>query len=767
MNKISICQDNTKSERTQNNIVEYLYNLDNYETINNADISIVGNINVSHAYGDAVEYLTNKYNNFYITVNDGAYIRFKDAIVESTLRPLYSSDDIGITYGDAQNVLNFNNLEIPKTITSFDELQYFYVNLLGTALFKECPNLTSVNLKRVQQINQHCFNDDPQLTYIGDTSNIRIMGEAVFYNCNLTGDLNFPSLEYTFNAVFKNCINITSVTFGENYIGTQYYRQVAHQMFMGCTNLKHVYNIPNTITGVSSQAFENSGLEEFDFTNIIELGYNSFAGTNLTEFHMDHNFKTIDHNICKGCKKLVTASIKGTPEQTGDRWGIFENCSALVTADISGFTEGAQFSNCTSLETLTLSPIRTNNLGCRDCQKLHTINNLDKVVSIRGEGLYNCKSITELNIPNCTYIGERGLQGMELETLDISSVIELGNGALSHMDNLQTVTLSSQITSLPAGLFSYDKALTTVNMPNKPRSLGNEVFAYCDELTTFDVSAVQTMGNWTFAYMKKIKTLNFTSALTAISYQCFNGDNTLETVGDLSGVISIAQRGFGSCSSLTGPLDLSNCESIDNSAFSGCESLTSITLSSKCTLIKGNAFEGCTNLTSVGDLSGVETLGTHFANDRNVFYNCTKLESVNLSNKCTLAGWNTFKNCTSLTSVGDISGLTELHNSCFENCKSLTQNFELLTQTTIGDSVFSGCSSLTSVIIGEQVVKTGQYVFYNCPLLTVKFLSTIPPNQMAPNMFNGNILKVLVPVESVDAYKAKMDQTGASKVQGY
>jgi len=767
MNKISIQQDNSKNERTKNSLIDYLYFLDKRESENNTDINFTGSLVVQHAYGDAVEYLTNKHNDFYINITDGTYIRFKDSSLANALIPFFSSDGVGITYTDAQNVLSLdpNHINaIPKTITSFDELQYFYVTSLYNNSFKDDTLLESINLKRIQDIGDYSFLNTQSLTNIGDTSNIKVIRGAVFRSSGIGGDLSFPLLERIGDYAFAYCTNITSVSFGPNFTGNNYF--INSHAFDGCTSLEHIYNYSN-ITKIGNVAFKDTSLRSFDFSNIVTIDDNAFENTKLTSIELTNNMTSIGNGAFARCKELETVSILGSIESTG--YDIFRECTALKTADISGLTNASQFDGCTSLETLTLNPGMTTNLNCQGCVNLDTINNQSSIKSINERGLYNCVKISSVDLTNCTTIGKYAFIGTSLDNVDISACTSLGNSAFDGLKTLVSVKLCPDLKTLNGSVFKNCSNLSNININSAViTSIGSSTFEGCKLLTTFDVSSVMSLDWWSFAYCDNLATLNLSSSITNIPSQCFRNNPKLTSVGDLSGVKTIEKQAFLGCPLLTGPLNLSNCETIDDNAFNGCTSLTEVTLSTKCTVIKGNAFNNCTNLESVGDLSNVTKLGTHFANDMNTFRGCSSLVSVNLSNKCTLLCGNTFRDCTSLTSVGDISGLTDIYGGTFQNCSSLTQNFDLSNITgAIGENAFNGCSSLTSILVGANVQKIDQYAFQNCPALTVKFLGTTPVPDFAINAFNSQIYKILVPSGSLNSYKAKISENVHSKIETY
>ena len=141
--------------------------------------------------------------------------------------------------------------------------------------------------------------------------------------------------------------------------------------------------------------------------------------------------------------------------------------------------------------------------------------------------------------------------------------------------------------------------------------------------------------------------------------------------------------------------------------FYNCSSLKSVNLSNWVTPVlrdMNNMFYNCKKLVSI-NLSGFDT--TNVQNMQHIFENCESLVSIDLFKTITtkitdLVG--IFANCISLKSI-DLSNLAYTNNleymgSTFKNCTSLVYiNLSNLVTTKVKtmDSMFSNCASLTSL----------------------------------------------------------------------
>lgn len=114
--------------------------------------------------------------------------------------------------------------------------------------------------------------------------------------------------------------------------------------------------------------------------------------------------------------------------------------------------------------------------------------------------------------------------------------------------------------------------------------------------------------------------------------------------------------------------------SIPDRAFSQIKGLVSIKLPEGLTVIGGEAWEG------------------------NVFYLCTRLESVTLPSTLKVVGFGSFSDCTSLRTI-DLKNteVASIEAILFKNCSSLTSVSFGPETSVFCNKVFVGCSSLTTI----------------------------------------------------------------------
>lgn len=116
---------------------------------------------------------------------------------------------------------------------------------------------------------------------------------------------------------------------------------------------------------------------------------------------------------------------------------------------------------------------------------------------------------------------------------------------------------------------------------------------------------------------------------------------------------------------------------------------------------------------------------------RKAFYNCSKLESINLDNVEEIER-GAFSYCNSLTSLN--VGALKIGSSAFYKCKNLKE-IKLSNTKIISDMAFAS-TKISKISIPSSCTKVGDDVFYECVALK-------EINVYGPNLKNNSYLKSL------------------------
>ena len=399
---------------------------------------------------------------------------------------------------------------------------------------------------------------------------------------------------------------------------------------------------------------------------------------------------------------------------------IYENGRGIITFDQDVKTIGNYaFEGYHSLTSISLpSSIQIIGEGVfKNCENLKTIDIPETVYEIGWKAFENCTSLVKIKLPiQLTQIGFRTFMGCKsLEEVIIPNTVkEIGMYAFYDCHSLKNVHISNSVTTIGQHSFYGCKSLVNIDIPDSVRSIGEYAFAYCSSLEIVIIGKnVATIGASAFSECNSVKAFygNFASE---DNYALINADQILY---------------FAKGANLTQYTVPKNITIIGASVFSGCKTLENVVLPSGLTKINGGSFSSCTSLKNIDIPNSVVYIGS------SVFYNCTSLENVVIPDNVKEIGDYVYSGCTSLKSV-------IISDNIFR----------------IGERMFYNCTSLSSIVIGENVSIIGYYAFTNCPLKDVYCRPTTPPTASDFYIFGADVnnvsLKIYVPTESVDAYKA-------------
>ena len=141
------------------------------------------------------------------------------------------------------------------------------------------------------------------------------------------------------------------------------------------------------------------------------------------------------------------------------------------------------------------------------------------------------------------------------------------------------------------------------------------------------------------------------------------------------------------------------------------------------------------------------------------FFNCYSLNNIVLPNSLEYIGFRSFYHCNNLQNVTIPSGVTNIGVEAFAKCNAMMFVNINSNNIAINDSAFADCSSLTAVTINASAVTIGNTVFSgNTNLLKITFTAEEPFTIDEGDFDNTNECKLIVPCNSVDAYKTAWSQ---------
>lgn len=256
-------------------IIEKLYELAHAGLDSSSSLS--GNLQVSKAYRDSVEWLQQN-TGLNIVVTDDYYIKFADSEVARVLTAQYG-DGTGVTETAAAAVTSnyngpyFDHFRQNTDIVTFNELKYF-TNLTvlyskGTyyspqGMFYACTNLQSIDLSNITMLDGGTFDGCTSLKTLGNFHPTKISqddkGYNVFFHCESLETIDLSQVPVITAKCFDTCLQLSNINNLNNVT------RIDANAFYKCQSLAIDVSLPNYNADGSNDcilpygAFESSGI---------------------------------------------------------------------------------------------------------------------------------------------------------------------------------------------------------------------------------------------------------------------------------------------------------------------------------------------------------------------------------------------------------------------------------------------------------------------------------------------------------------------------
>ena len=299
------------------------------------------------------------------------------------------------------------------------------------------------------------------------------------------------SVEY---GAFYSCPNLTSVTRNAgSTITTE--GSIGKYAFQYCYKLAKV-EIPNTITKIDEKAFHSDTLlANIDLGNGVKLiGSEAFA----------HNYS---------CQSLtLPASLDSINVYA------FTNMTALKNVTVEDNSRALKIGGARYGGTAVFgdSPLET----------LHYGRNIDAAYGRLANAVPTLKTVT-----------------MSDYVTQLRSDPDFYN-----CTGLQSITLSENLTEIPANTFNYCYSLTSITIPDKVTTIGYRAFSSDTLLANIDLGhGVKIIGSEAFAYNNSCQSLTLPASLDSIHVEAFTRMSALKhvTVEDDARALKVGGARYG------------------------------------------------------------------------------------------------------------------------------------------------------------------------------------------------------------------------------
>lgn len=356
--------------------------------------------------------------------------------------------------------------------------------------------------------------------------------DNAFANSNVSEVILHEGITVLGDGAFANCVNLTTITIPSTVVsysssGTAVIG-FGDDMFYGCTSLENVYFTDGTsgILTIGEYAFEEcTSLETITFPSHLGTFVNSSTTAYLT------GYLAIGDYAFLGCTSLQTVKFSEESMYSitiGDY--AFQDCINLQTVvfpnTLDTVSTSYYYSDSTSL--YSIPSIGAGAFyNCMSLQSVDLPNDADYTITIHNEAFYNCDGLTSLVLTDTVadyYNAEKD-----------ATVPALGTDIIAECDNITSITLGANITSLDVSLLSNCSKLkeVVISVNNKYFVVEEEVvydyeqttlLFYPDYKTTEDFIfpvTVDTYPELIFDGNSYIKSITLSDELTDISYNSF------------------------------------------------------------------------------------------------------------------------------------------------------------------------------------------------------------------------------------------------------
>lgn len=318
---------------------------------------------------------------------------------------------------------------LKKTFTNYDYANDGYeFPKLGKYAFAGNTNLTTVVLERGNTVSDYCFLDCINLSSVSFKNNY---GSSTAFVPRAT-------------ACFKGCTSLQNITIAGDPIGGG---EVGDEAFSGCSSLRQVkyFNYPVEYYSIGRESFLNcSSLTSYYLGSYIRsVGNSAFMNSGLTSLTIDERYAnslTLGEYAFAGCTDLTSVNI----------------------SSVHNISYGSHcFDGDTSLETVVLSP---------------------KTTSIPSYCFNNCTSLRSIIIPaTCTSIGDYAFNGCtaleEVIFANDSTLNSIGVRAFMGCTSLVNITVPSTVTSIGTYAFANCSAMSYCRLiPTTPPTIGSYIY---------------------------------------------------------------------------------------------------------------------------------------------------------------------------------------------------------------------------------------------------------------------------------------------------
>lgn len=659
---------------------------------------------------------------------------------------------------ELNSLINLSN----DTFSGIDTIEAFSANCLKTLpddVFKDYKALTDISFESVETIGANAFFNTKIKSAI--FNNVTSMNENAFGGCTELTEISFNNLDSVDLDMFLGSPGIKSISFEKataiyydienEFLGLKNYfpnletlnmpllEVVPKNMFKNCDQLSGLTF--TNLKKVGKYAFYNSSLTSVDLSEVSEIGEYAFYNCDiLTEVMLpaatyigEFAFAECDNITSFEAKLLENFDFDILDNSTDSLETLSVDSASVITKSESGDFTYSLFPQLVNFSAKLLNSLQDS--AFENCVNIRNVN-IDSA-EIIGNKAFKNSGIANINVSGATSIGDECFRGcLRLTEVDLASAESIGDLAFYGCSNITDFSAGSIDEFDLNTLYGCVKLKSlSIDGAESVKGLGfselNTLENLWPLLTSFSANSLPEVPQYMFYGFKNVQNVSLDSIKTI-------PDNTFKDSGLVSAVFpeatSVSDFAFAGCEALE-TVELDNITSIGNDIFNGCSAVKLLSMNK---IEEFPVFDDFTySFIDWDKLEEVSMDSLVFIPDY-FFFDCSSLKNVSFDAATDIGKYSfTF----STISVTSFDSLARIGNNAFKSCNELT-SFDFSCLEFIGDYAFAD-TDLTKVVM-DSPTELGNYVFDSCDYLK-EFDFYNMPNLKISNLFGSSSSSYLLP----------------------
>lgn len=370
---------------------------------------------------------------------------------------------------------------IQRTIAEFKDDK---LETIGISAFRNCSQLTTVDLPAARTMNYHAFADCTSLVDV----NLPLCDKVHQYgfnNCTSLTELRLPSVTQLNNGAFVNCPSLRKLDTAAEIIRVSVFTQCPALEALIFRSTNKVCEMQSPLTDTKIGQGEGWIYVPGDLVDTYKSATNWSTYQNQFRGIVDDE-DTLNGIIDETLTDFQNGEITEIPVRAFYKYAPLKSAKSTSVTKIS---ESA-FENCTSLTEVDMPNVTS--LGSNQGGVLNSY-------TFRG-----CTNLASVHMPLLEHVGKEAFKGSGIETADFPLLSGIGTSVFEGCASLKAINLPL-VNKLPSWAFK-STGLEEVHLPSVTE-VGVEALGYCQALKIVDLPAVSRIQTGAFRSSSAIKAL--------------------------------------------------------------------------------------------------------------------------------------------------------------------------------------------------------------------------------------------------------------------